>query len=292
MSIRLEAFVLLKKAWKPDLGAIMAELDWRYPQAGRTRVRRDGATNEAAGTIYVDGAPVEIALVNAPYPAEQLNPPMRLIDREGAIAASGHSAYILVSVTSPSDELDWIKVHAALLTLVTTVVAVKSGAVCVFWSESWACITPEQLEEAAGAVMRGEPPVEFWVSFAQARPARVAGEAMSGIASFGLRPFVGRELEIAPIPAMPTGAVGCLRAAARRLLTVEWEPWDRQAVKLNSFAEPLTVRFIDAGFMRRGVPAMVLIAPDASVDAETLGRKPGAAEGRRAGVLGRLFRRV
>ena len=294
MTIRIDAYVLLKKSWTPDFTAVAAELEWRYPQIGKVRKRRGSGDEEKSATIMVEGAPVEVNMITAPYPPEHLLPPMKMIGfdlQKTAELTQGQSSYLLISVTSPSADLEWVRAHAALVTLVTVAVAAKAGASAVFWADSWSCMDSQVFEAQSADVLRGAPPVELWCSFAHANPSRVGGAGMNGIASLGLRAFGGRELELAPVADLPGAAVDDMRDRCRRLIAGEWVPEDQEKIRLDAFDDPLTVRLSD-GFMRPGVPAVVLVAVNASVDAETMARKGSAVSPQgKGGLLGRIFKR-
>jgi hypothetical protein len=294
MPIRIEAYVLLAKPGAPDFDEVVSELEWRYPQVGKVRLQR-GSETEYQATLVVEGAPVEIHYVGAPYPLEQLHPPTRTIgyDVDEVMRLTANlSGYVVVSVSSEQEGLDWTLAYAALVTLVASTVASQSKAAAIFWPDSWSCLPPAKFDEAASSVLCGKPPLTLWIALATANPARVGGAEMSGIATLGLRKFAGRELELAPMPAVSSEATGCIREAAGRLLSGEWSPEDFETLKLKSLSEPLTVRIAEEGFLRLGMPAVVLVSPDAAVDAETLTRKGSVPkpEGR-SGLIGRLFGR-
>lgn len=295
MSIRIDAYVLLKRPWRANFDAIAAEFEWRYPQIGGPRVMHDRGSDHQA-TIVVEGAPVEISSVSAPYPPEQLHPPMRTLGHEPLEVdrlTDGQAAYVVVSATSEGSGLEMCLAHAALVTLMASVIADKAGGIAVIWPDSWVCLSPEAFGEAAASVLRGQAPVSLWCAFAHCNPAHVGAAEMTGIASFGLRKFIGRELELAPMPSVSGQAIGCMREAARQLLAGEWLPANFGEIVLTSFDAPLAVRLADEGFLRPGLPAVVLIAPEAAVDLRTLERKPGtrmpAAAG--GGIMKRLFGR-
>lgn len=294
MTIRIDAYVLLKRPWKPDFDAIASEFEWRYPQLGKARVRR-GKGGDGQGTITVDGAAVEISHVGAPYPAEQMHPPIRTLGHdveEVARLTMGQSAYVVVTASCEAAGMEWCRAYAALVTLVADVVAAKADALAVMWPDSWACLSPAAFEEAAGAVLRGQVPVNLWVAFAQSNPPVLGGAEMTGIVTLGLRHFMGRELELAPMPSLAGEAIGCMREAVGRLTAGTWMPEDHGTLRLDCYPAPLAVRLCPEGFLRRGVPAAVLIAPEAAVDPQTLARKGTKPQGEGAGLIGRLFRRV
>lgn len=293
MAIRIDAYVLLSRAWKPDYEAIASEIEWRYPQIGKARVKR-GSAGPSQATLVVDGAPVEMSYVSAPYPADQLHPPMRTIGHDPDAVdrlTLGQSSYVMISAVSPASGLDWARALAALATLVASAVAGRTESIAILWPDSWACLAPAAFEDAAGAILRGEAPLSVWCAFAHSNPARVGGADMTGVASLGLRTYVGRELELAPTVATPREAERGIEEAARRLISGKWAPEDNEALSLDSFKQPLSVRIADDGFLRTGVPAVVLVAPDAAIDAVTLTRKRGVGKVAGAGLFGQLFRR-
>lgn len=295
MATRIEAYVLLNGSWKPDAAEFAAVLEARYPGIGR--VEATGA-EEGSGRPHVfsvDGAAVQMSIVNAPYPPEQLTPPLRLVEHvDPEVPARMQVAYAILSAEwTPLEGEDAARANAeiagaynALLTLLAATVASEAPSVATFWAESWRIKTEEEMAEAASALMRGRPPYDLWYSLAELKGARVGGAEMRGMMSFGLKVFCDREVELAPAPVTPVTAHALSRIVAERLLTGELVE-DREPLAHEALEEPAVIRLADR-FMRPRQQVVLLVLPGATINSETLEpkRQVGAARG---GLVSRLF---
>lgn len=291
MPIRFETYILLKKNWKPDFTALGEEIEWRYPDLGKARSKRSAGAGEGQGSIVLDGAEVKLWLVTDQFPKEQLISPARIIGQQDPEPlTAGHSCYMLASVEAQAEGLDWARAYAAVLTLVASVVADKASALSIFWKDSWRTLTVAEFKEAAGAVACGRSPIDTWVSYAAMNPSKIGGPDMVGFETFGLRPFIGREIELAPCAVEVPEANAAVHAAVEAVLgrAHVFEDGDRFDFPSGRRS---TVRLSD-GFARMGIPAIVLVPDNAAVSADTLMHKPmarGAVGGN--GFVSRLLRR-
>ncbi|MEM6679159.1 MAG: hypothetical protein AAF675_14940 [Pseudomonadota bacterium] len=295
MTPRLEAYVLLNGPWKPDAGEFATVLEARYPGIGRVR---GDAPEEGSGmpTVFtVDGAAVQVSMVGAPYPPEQLEPPMRLLEHvDTEEVARAHVAYMMISTEwTASDDPDdagenaeMAAAYAALLTLVTATVAEEAPALAAFWTESWRFVSIDEIKEAAAAVMRGEPPLSLWYALAEVKGARAGGGDMRGMMSFGLRAFCGREIEVAPAPLSAMAAQGIARDLAERIFAGDL-PEDHAALPHDALEAPAVLRHAER-FMRPQQPVALIVPPGASIDVETLEPKRSGG-GNRGGLVSRFF---
>ena len=87
--------------------------------------------------------------------------------------------------------------------------------------------------------------------------------------TYGMRPFIGRELELAPRPGDPRAAWRSLGGIAGMALDGGLRLTDGVRLEDAAGAWAVTVRERDF-WLRRDEPAFVLVADDAIVDAETL----------------------
>ncbi|MEM8761040.1 MAG: hypothetical protein AAGE83_12085 [Pseudomonadota bacterium] len=296
MTTRIEAFVLLNGGWKPDAMDFAAALGARYPGIGRVRGKQ---AEEGSGTphvISVDGAALQMFVVNAPYPTEQLLPPLRLIEHvDPEPVARAQVAYVMLSAewpdlgedASPAERAEIAGAYSALLTLVTAMTMREAPALAAFWTESWRFWSAEQVEAAAEGVMRGEPPFSLWYSLAEIKGARAGGGDMLGAMTFGLKPFCGREVEVAPAPVGSQIVQALAKGVAERMLSgalVE----DHEALMQPGLMEPAVIRLADR-FMRPRQPVVLVVPPDAGIDAQTLESKKAAGAARGGGLVSRFF---
>ncbi|MEL6768551.1 MAG: hypothetical protein AAFP17_15325 [Pseudomonadota bacterium] len=296
MTTRIEAFVLLNGGWKPDAMDFAADLGARYPGIGRVRGKQ---AEEGSGTphvIGVDGASVQMSIVNAPYPTEQLLPPLRLIEHvDPEPVARAQAAYVMLSAEWPDIDAEEAPVecaeiagaYSALLTLVTAMVVRQAPSIAAFWTESWRFWTAEQIEAAADGVMRGEPPLSLWYSLAEIKGAKAGGGDMRGAMSFGLKPFCGREVEVAPAPLGAVTVQMLAKEMAERMIAGE-RIEDHEPLHRPGMEEPAVVRLADR-FMRPRQPVVLVVPPGAGIDAQSLESKKAAGAARSGGLVSRFF---
>ncbi|MEM6489611.1 MAG: hypothetical protein AAF677_15300 [Pseudomonadota bacterium] len=308
MANQIECFVLLRGGWKPTVEAFCATLDARYPALAPFTGE---AGDPEAGLPYrllVDGAEVTMTVVNAPYPPEQFYPPIRLTETADVDAlVEMQLAYVLLSATAPQMEpapgeddpahepptthvggdpsVELAEGYAAAVTLVASVVAAASPSLAAFWRASWRLVPCEVLHKAAERVMAGDPPRDLWVSTAEIRGQRAGGGDNLAMTTFGLRRFVGREVELSPAPVAKPAAEALVRELVGKLLDGQAFE-DRASVVHPKMNESATLRLADR-FLRASQRAAVLVLPSSIHDAETLTPKRGAAK--RGGFVNRLF---
>ncbi|MEM7497676.1 MAG: hypothetical protein AAF371_06755 [Pseudomonadota bacterium] len=296
MPTRIEAYVLLNGAWSPDAMDFAAALSARFPGIGRVRGKQAEAGSGTPHTVSVDGATVQISVVNAPYPTEQLMPPLRLMeDIDPEPAARAQVAYAMLSSEWPDIEgeeqaeakAEIALAFSALLTLVTAQVMRDAPSLLAFWTESWRLRTAEEMDAAADGVMQGKPPFDLWYSLAEIKGSRAGGDDMRGTMSFGLRPFCGREIEVAPAPVSAAATEALARGMAKRLIEGK-RVEDYEALPHPALEEPAVVRLADR-FMRPRQPVVLIVPPGAGIDSESLQAKKSGGASRSAGLVSRLF---
>ena len=109
----------------------------------------------------------------------------------------------------------------------------------------------------------------LWVTFAPVVPRGYEPSAATGLVTYGLRPFIGHELELAPRPGDPKSAYQCLSAIVNLVLDKGLELHDGQRLEDSAESFALTVRE-RRYWLRRDESAFVLVADDSVVDNETL----------------------
>lgn len=287
MTRRIEAFILLRTGWRPEIAAFAKAIEDRFPEIGPVAGHAAAAESGTPDRLEVDGASVALSVVNAPYPPEQLLAPVRLIDHvdPDALVAT-QLAYVMLSAEAPEGEAEIVEAYAALVTLVAATVTAEAPALAAFWSESWRLLAPPEMARAAERVMEGDPPRDVWISFAELRGQRAGGGANRGLMSFGLRAFCGREVEVAPAPMTLAEAEAMARTVVARMLDGPAIA-DGESLEHEGRVAPATLRLADR-YLRPRQPAVVVVVPDAVVAADTLEPKEQA---KRGGFVGRLFGR-
>lgn len=270
--VQFTATVLLERAWSPDSEAIAAAVAERFPAIGRVEAMpgRSG--------VRVDGAEVALRPGEGRIAANRLVPPMRPVrvwDAEPAIR--GHVAYLDISCGGDLPGLEGSEAYAAVVHFVTAAVAGMAPAAGVFWSQGWALSSPATFVGAAKDMLAGRMPLGAWVSFATIVPKGYAPEQATGMVTYGMRPFIGRELELAPRPCDAPGAWRSLGRIARLALDRGIKLADGIRLGDAGGQWTITVRERDH-WLRKGEPVFVLIADDSMIDLETLQPRRTAAE--------------
>jgi hypothetical protein len=112
-------------------------------------------------------------------------------------------------------------------------------------------------------------PLGAWVSFSPVVPRGYPPEQATGMVTYGMRPFIGRELELAPRPGDARSAWRCVARIARLALDRGVRLADGQRLGEAEACPAMTVRERDQ-WLRRAEPVFVLVADDSIVDAATL----------------------
>ncbi|MEO1775331.1 MAG: hypothetical protein AAFS07_10300 [Pseudomonadota bacterium] len=282
---RIQSIILLRLGWRPPIDEFCAKITARYPILESVSGLAAEADSGMPDAILIDGARVSMSIVNAPYPPEQLLAPVRLIehvDPTGLVNAQ--LAYVMLSAEAPEGNTELAEAYAALVTLVSAVVAEDAPSVACFWSESWRLVTPAEMSAAADQLLAGELPRDLWISFAEIKGERAGGEGNRGLLSFGLRVFAGREVEVAPAPIPLATAEGLARLLSDQLID-EVKPIDFDQIRYPGFSETVTLRLAE-NFLRPRQPALVALPESSLFSADTLAPKASA---RRGGLVSRLF---
>lgn len=141
--------------------------------------------------IYINQPIPKEALVNAYEESSLLWPsaPADFIE---------HRSHIAISTLENASSREEFIEEATLLTIIAGAIADLTNAVGVFWSAAESLVPKESVIEAAQLALNGELPISQWVRFSF-RPGRNKG---IGVFTQGLEPFIGREIEFPPNPAL------------------------------------------------------------------------------------------
>lgn len=270
MSRQFAASVLLDEPWELDLDALGEQIESAFPQVGKVEVFPGQNGGNPSGLVRIDGGNVVVTALSVPVPKEQLSPKLKIMRHwDPSDVMSGHCAHILISCGGRLPGLEGAEVYAATVHFVAAAVAAISPSSAVLWRHSYSITQSEAFQAAAKRLLRGRMPLPIWSSFASVVPRGYAPEAALGMVSYGLRPFLGRELELAPRPGSPESAFECISSVARRALDGGYGLTDGLRVEGRDGAFSVTIRE-RTFWLRRDLSAYVLIADDALVDTETL----------------------
>lgn len=278
MSRQFAASILLDEHWDLDLDALGTEIETRFPQVGDVEVFPGQNGGNPSGLVRIDGGNVVVTAFSGPVPGEQLSPQLSVMRQwDPSEVVANHRAHVMISCGGRLPGLEGAEAYAATVHFVAAAAASIAPCSAVLWRHSYAIVQRGVFQAAAGRLLRGRMPLPIWASFASVVPRGYSPEEALGMVSYGLRPFLGRELELAPRPGPVDSAYECISSVARRTLDGGYGLTDGMRVEGREGAFSVTVRE-RTYWLRRDLSAYVLVADDAVVDTETLRpRELGAA---------------
>lgn len=268
MSRQFTATILLNFDWELDVEAIAATTRMRFPTIGD--IDAFPADGSEAGAVTIDGARVTLTRLPGRVPTDRLNPPLKPVrswDCDSAVRR--HVAAIEVTCGGELSGLEGAEAYAAAVHFVVAAACQVAPACAVLWREGCAITEPGVFADCAEDILHGRMPLAAWVSFAAVVPKGHAPEAATGMVTYGLRRFIGRELELAPRPGSTRDAYRCVSRIARMALDRGLKLEDGQHIADPEGAFAVTVRE-RTFWLRRNLSAYVLVAGDSVLDVETL----------------------
>lgn len=270
MSRHFTASLLLDRPWVLNIDAIASALRTLFPAVGVVDSVEGQAEDTDAGVLIVDGATVVVQSFDHPIPSQQLRPELRPLRADGAEdAAQAHQAYLSISAGGALPGLEGAEAYAALVHFVAAAAVSITPSTAVFWNNGWALSRAETFSASANMLLQGKMPIGTWVSFAVIVPTGMQPAQATGMVTYGLRPFIGRELELAPRPCEARSAFQTLSTISRKILDTGAVLSDGVTVRSDDGSVSLLVR--DRNYwLRRDSSAFVLVAEDAVVDPQSL----------------------
>jgi len=274
MSRQFTASILLESARALDVDRLAEAVMARFPAIGAV----DGVPGQKgaqSGVLAMDGTSVVVQAVARRVTPDTLTPPrevLRMWDPLGAV--NGHRAHVTISCGGRLPGLEGAARYAAAVHLAAAGVTDIATASAVLWQNSWALSTPDGFRASGEPILQRRFPLAIWVSFAPFTPAGFTPDAATGMATLGLKDFLGRELELAPRPGDAMGAHKIVATVARQVLETGLTLRDGDLLEDGETGLRLTVRKRDCWF-KRDLSAFVLVADDTVVDRQTL--KPSNA---------------
>ena len=270
--------ILLEEEWPLDIDAVGAAMRQQFPQIGEIDALPGQVPGHQSGLVRIDGGHVVISSSPERFPEDLVEPPLQVMRSwKPERALRDHKAHLLVSCGGDLPGLEGAKAYAAAAHFVVAAATSITPATAVIWQRGYCITRPEDFAESATTLLSGRMPLGAWVSFASVVPRGYAPDAATGMVSYGLRPFLGRELEVAPRPGNPRSAYNCIANVARRALGQGLQLSDGICLDDTGLDQSVTVRE-KTFWLRRDLSAYVLVAADAVVDPETLRplRQPAA----------------
>lgn len=195
--------------------------------------------------------------------------PFRSFDPRPAIEA--HAAQLVIQAPKLRAELEWTKAQASVVTFFADLLAEMSDAAAVYWRASQCFAEPEQVAEAAAAAYAGEAPILFWVQFypIYIEDLEVDDKRLWGVATQGMAPFTGREVESAPEPQEPFDALTKVGPVCEYMLNQSVTLRDGETLSNQDGENFHYVREVER-FFRPDTPCFLLVSPDSIIDPLTL----------------------
>ena len=275
MSRHFSANLLLERPWDLNIDAIASALRTLFPTIGAVDSVHGQADDSDAGVLIIEGATVVVQSFPKPVPAEDLTPELRPLRAGGADdAAKAHTAHLTISAGGALPGLEGAEAYAALVHFVAAAALSITPATAVFWKNGWTLSRAETFSAAADMLLQGKMPVGTWLSFAVIVPTGMQPSDGTGMVTYGLRPFIGRELELAPRPCEARSAFQTLNAISRKVLDTGAKLSEGINIRSEDGHTSFVVRERNY-WLRRDSSAYVLIADDAVIDPVTLNAANG-----------------
>jgi len=227
--------------------------------------------------LMIGPCAIEVYAMAQPVPADMIGIALATTRDwpEARAAFAGCYAHLGVVALQRKDGNDKVFLNAICVTLVCATLCDMTPALGVLWPTGNRLSEARRFRDVAARMVNGEPAIDLWVQTLFTDGPRVMGQRTLSAMTTGLRPFVGRELELLPVARSQEALgkiVGSLLAfIARRGAGFE----DGDSVDMGN-GEAVCLRLESQG-QRSGIP--IFAARLAKLDAQ--GRIPADAFGDR-----------
>ncbi|MEM1345850.1 MAG: hypothetical protein AAGI34_14900 [Pseudomonadota bacterium] len=310
---RFSATVLLGEGWLPDPETLLEVLETRFGELGTAVVVEGG--DDTVMALELDGTLIALERLETPLTDDPLAAavqPARNWDPAPALAA--HKAQLRVvahaqanpetpeakadpgtpeakadpgtpeakadpktpEAKEPSPAQTPTRRAALAATALAGILARMAKAEVVYYPASGALLSSEDALRATQAVLRGVSPIEAWATIYVLGPGGQpdgSGVPHGGYTD-GLEALLGREIELAPTPLSHIQAHDRLYGAIWKALDGEEAFEEGRELRAGDDTLVARIRAVEA-WLRPGVPALVLVGPEAVVDMHHLELKPG-----------------
>ena len=264
----LAATLLLDRPWSLDVDRLAKRLKNRFPGLGSVDAL-PGQTAGDTGLLMIDRARVVLQSIDNAIEPDAAVPPLKILRTwDPGAALEVHKAQISVSCGGRLPGIEGAQAYSAATHFVTAALADLVRPQAVLWGAARHLIEPSVFSCSADALLQGQLPYTVWVSFAPVIPEGTDG-SVTGMVSYGLRPFIGHELELAPRPGGAQDAYRCLAAVVRRVMN------DRvslsEGMRMIDRQANIELRVRERRYwLRRNETAFVLASEDSVIDPDTL----------------------
>lgn len=271
MSRHFAALLLLDRVVPLDVTELARAVRQAYPQIGEVEAIAGQSQAADAGLIRIDGGHVVISMSNAPMRTDQLSPNLKVMRAwDPTVAVARHEGFLTISCGGSLKGLEGAKAYAAAVHFVAAALVNVLPTLAVFWQRGFALTDPVDFQDSTRTLLTGRMPLGAWISYAAIVPQGYPPAMAQGMVTYGMRPFIGREIELAPRPCAVKSAHDCISAMARDTLDHGNIPVDGQRlISQAGGGFPMTVRE-RTYWLRRDRSAFVLVADDALIDPITL----------------------
>lgn len=271
MSRQFTAVLLLDRAMGIDVDLLAQAVMLHFPQIGLVEpiMGQKGIGN--SGLLRIEGGHVVVSASATPYPEAGLFPQLQVLRSWDPVeAVVDHKAHVTISCGGSLDGIVGAEAYAATVHFVAAALTRVLPVTAVFWQKGFAITNPVDFFDSSMSLLQGRMPIGAWVSFATIVPKGYRPSSALGMVTYGMRGFIGREIELAPRPGTARSAYECLAAVVRNTLD-RGDPLAEGQRFLTAGDVPygVTVR-ARTYWLRRDQSAFVLVSDDSVVDAETL----------------------
>lgn len=271
MSRHFTAVLLLDQVVPLDLDGLAKAVAAEFPEIGEIEAVVGHVEGEDSGLLRIDGGNVVVTLTPEPFPEDQFSPELQVQRSwESDDAIRGQKAHVTLTCGGRIAGLEGAEAYAAAVHFVAAALTRLLPVTAVFWQQGYVLSEPTDFHASARKLLGGRMPLGAWISFATIVPKGFSKDVALGIVTYGMRPFIGREIELAPRPGTPRAAYECVAAVARDILDRGTTLVDgQQFITGGEAGFGVTVRE-RTFWLRRDLSAFVLVSDDAVVEAETL----------------------
>lgn len=236
--------------------------------------------------LSVGGTPFNLMCVPFPHLHRRVLADAPIRNFDPAEALSAHLWHIIAMPTGPRADIAASRVQAGQLQALAAGILEAAGGTAVLWEASQGFQAPQDARRAAERAAAGGLPMADWVQFFPLAEGE-NGAARCGMMTLGLKPFLGREIELEPGPYDEAAAGARVYGLAAALLGGQTAPAEGTILPAAGGTPDLRVHIAAEGWRRgaHGLPALVLLPPDSD-----LGEEAGPASG--GSLLSRVFGRA
>ncbi len=270
MSRYFTATLLLRSPWPLDIDRIARTLAQRFPGIGAVDALPGNTGEGDSALLTIDHANVVIESHDHPVERGDILPPLKILRTWNPTPAQrSHQAHLTITCGGNLAGLEGALAYSAATHFVATGIAAIVHPLAILWGPARALLEPGEHAMAAETLLTGTIPHSSWVSYAPVVAQGYPAADATGMVTYGLRPFIGHELELAPRPGDPRSAYRCLGAIVRRVLRGGIDLRDGLKIVARDAGMSMTVRE-RRYWLRRDESAFVLIAGDSVIDPWTL----------------------